>query len=79
MSIIVTKETKLSFFLNLIIISILTYNSWELTSAEKKGVEADLAKYTGKWEVEAAIANALEGDTGLVMKDKAKLVNLKYF
>jgi len=47
-------------------------DSWELTSAEKKGVEADLAKYTGKWEVEAAMANALEGDTGLVMKDKAK-------
>jgi len=46
--------------------------SWELTSAEKKGVEEDLSKYTGRWEVEAAMTDALEGDTGLVMKDKAR-------
>jgi len=42
------------------------------SAASKEGVEADLAKYDGRWEVAAPEAGALEGDLALIMRDKAK-------
>jgi len=42
------------------------------SAASKDGVEGDLAKYDGRWEVAAPEAEALEGDLALIMRDKAK-------
>merc|ERR1712168_1162242 len=42
------------------------------SAASKDGVEGDLAKYDGRWEVAAPEAGALEGDLALIMRDKAK-------
>ena len=46
--------------------------SWTLSKADKEGVESEISKYDGKWSVEQAAAGALDGDTGLVLKDAAK-------
>ena len=42
------------------------------SAASKDGVEGDLAKYDGRWEVASPEAQALEGDLALIMRDKAK-------
>lgn len=42
------------------------------SAASKDGVEGDLAKYDGRWEVAAPEAGALEGDLALIMRDQAK-------
>ena len=42
------------------------------SAASKDGVEADLAKYDGRWEVAAPEAEGIEGDLALIMRDKAK-------
>jgi len=42
------------------------------SAASKEGVEADLAKYEGRWEVAAPDASPIDGDLALIMRDKAK-------
>jgi len=42
------------------------------SAASKDGVEADLAKYDGRWEVAAPEAGGIDGDLALIMRDKAK-------
>ncbi|KAL3215902.1 hypothetical protein MRX96_033374 [Rhipicephalus microplus] len=44
---------------------------WVLSEAKKDGAEESLAKYDGKWEVEASSKSHLRGDLGLVLKSKA--------
>lgn len=46
--------------------------SWTLSKADKEGVESEISKYNGRWSVEAAANVPLDGDTGLVLKDKAR-------
>lgn len=46
--------------------------NWVISQAKKEGLEEDLAKYDGVWEVEAPRRDALRGDLGLVLKSKAK-------
>jgi len=45
---------------------------WTKSQAKKDGAEDQIAKYDGEWSVEAATAEALTGDMGLVLKSKAK-------
>ena len=45
---------------------------WTRSQAKKEGTEETIAKYDGVWAVEALAKDALNGDTGLVMKSKAK-------
>lgn len=45
---------------------------WVLSEATKDGAEASVAKYNGKWEVEAPSKSHLKGDLGLVLKSKAR-------
>ncbi|CAG9823071.1 unnamed protein product [Phaedon cochleariae] len=45
---------------------------WIKSQAKKEGIEEDIAKYDGEWEVEQAGRDALRGDSGLVLKSKAK-------
>ncbi|PNF39812.1 Calnexin [Cryptotermes secundus] len=45
---------------------------WTLSEAKKDDTDDDIAKYDGKWEVEAPQKNGLAGDLGLVLKSKAK-------
>ncbi|XP_071847456.1 calnexin-like [Apostichopus japonicus] len=47
------------------------WKRWKKSDAKKDGVEDEIAKYDGKWEVESA-EGSLEGDLGLVLKSKAK-------
>ena len=42
------------------------------SQAKKDGAEDDIAKYDGVWAVEPLGKDALTGDSGLVMKSKAK-------
>jgi len=42
------------------------------SAASKDGVEADLAKYDGRWEVAAPESEVVDGDLALIMRDKAK-------
>jgi len=42
------------------------------SAASKEGVEADLAKYEGRWEVAGPDASPIDGDLALIMRDKAK-------
>uniref|UniRef100_A0A224YSV3 Calnexin n=1 Tax=Rhipicephalus zambeziensis TaxID=60191 RepID=A0A224YSV3_9ACAR len=44
---------------------------WVLSEAKKDGAEESVAKYDGKWEVEASSKSHLRGDLGLVLKSKA--------
>lgn len=44
---------------------------WILSEAKKDGAEDTVAKYDGKWDVEEAEKNGLNGDLGLVLKSKA--------
>lgn len=45
---------------------------WVLSEAKKEGIDEDIAKYDGVWEVEAPVRDGLNGDLGLVLKSKAK-------
>ncbi|XP_023238032.1 calnexin-like, partial [Centruroides sculpturatus] len=44
---------------------------WIISEAKKDGIEENIAKYNGKWEVEETEKNGLNGDLGLVLKSKA--------
>ncbi|XP_071786235.1 calnexin-like isoform X2 [Asterias amurensis] len=45
---------------------------WVVSAAKKDGVDADLAKYDGKWAIEEPTDQPLQGDLGLTLKSKAK-------
>ncbi|KAG5881449.1 hypothetical protein JTB14_037667 [Gonioctena quinquepunctata] len=45
---------------------------WVKSQAKKEGIDEDIAKYDGVWAVEGAQRDALSGDSGLVLKSKAK-------
>jgi calnexin len=45
---------------------------WTRSQAKKDGAEDTIAKYDGLWAIEALAKDALNGDTGLVLKSKAK-------
>jgi len=47
-------------------------SKWIKSQAKKDGTDDTIAKYDGVWEVEALAKDALPGDTGLVLKSKAK-------
>lgn len=47
-------------------------SKWVKSQAKKEGTDDSIAKYDGQWEVEALSKDALPGDTGLVLKSKAK-------
>lgn len=47
-------------------------SKWTRSQAKKEGTDDSIAKYDGVWEVEALAKDALPGDTGLVLKSKAK-------
>uniref|UniRef100_A0A673NM56 Calnexin n=1 Tax=Sinocyclocheilus rhinocerous TaxID=307959 RepID=A0A673NM56_9TELE len=49
-----------------------TLQGWVLSQAKKEGIDEDIAKYDGKWEVEEMKDTKLPGDKGLVLKSKAK-------
>ena len=42
------------------------------SKASKDGVDEEIAKYDGRWEVAAVEASSLPGDLSLIMKDRAK-------
>ncbi|KAK3910332.1 Calnexin, partial [Frankliniella fusca] len=46
--------------------------NWVLSEAKKEGIDEDIAKYDGVWEIEAPVRDGLVGDLGLVLKSKAK-------
>uniref|UniRef100_A0AAY4AIG1 Calmegin n=1 Tax=Denticeps clupeoides TaxID=299321 RepID=A0AAY4AIG1_9TELE len=45
---------------------------WQLSKTMKEDADDDIAKYDGKWEVEALKENKVPGDLGLVLKSRAK-------
>lgn len=45
---------------------------WIKSEAKKDGIDEEIAKYDGVWEVEPPEREALRGDQGLVLKSKAK-------
>ncbi|XP_073676397.1 calnexin isoform X1 [Garra rufa] len=49
-----------------------TLQGWVLSQAKKEGIDEEIAKYDGKWEVEEMKDTKLPGDKGLVLKSKAK-------
>uniref|UniRef100_A0A672TDN7 Calnexin n=1 Tax=Sinocyclocheilus grahami TaxID=75366 RepID=A0A672TDN7_SINGR len=49
-----------------------TLHGWVLSQAKKDGIDEEIAKYDGKWEVEEMKDTKLPGDKGLVLKSKAK-------
>ncbi|XP_039509667.1 calnexin [Pimephales promelas] len=49
-----------------------TLQGWVLSQAKKDGIDEEIAKYDGKWEVEEMQNTKLPGDKGLVLKSKAK-------
>ncbi|XP_017319916.2 calmegin isoform X2 [Ictalurus punctatus] len=46
---------------------------WIKSKTMKEDADEDIAKYDGKWEVEALKENKVPGDLGLVLKSRAKL------
>lgn len=46
--------------------------NWVLSEAKKEGIDEDIAKYDGVWEIEPPVRDGLGGDLGLVLKSKAK-------
>lgn len=46
--------------------------SWKMSEAKKDGVDEEISKYNGRWEVTKPIQTLLEGDLGLLLKDKAR-------
>ncbi|KAL2077648.1 hypothetical protein ACEWY4_027152 [Coilia grayii] len=49
-----------------------TLDSWILSKAKKEGIDEEIAKYDGVWEVEEMKDSKLPGDKGLVLKSRAK-------
>jgi len=47
-------------------------SKWTKSQAKKDGTDDQIAKYDGEWVIEAALKEALSGDSGLVLKSKAK-------
>ncbi|XP_007253758.3 calmegin [Astyanax mexicanus] len=47
-------------------------SSWTKSKTMKEDADEDIAKYDGKWEVEALKENKVPGDLGLVLKSRAK-------
>ncbi|XP_077973418.1 calnexin-like isoform X2 [Styela clava] len=47
-------------------------NGWKISEAKKDGVDEEISKYNGRWEVVQPITPLLDGDLGLVLKDKAR-------
>lgn len=45
---------------------------WIPSTAKKDGVEADIAKYDGKWEIGPSSQVSIEGDFGLIVRSKAR-------
>jgi calnexin len=45
---------------------------WIKSIAKKEGVDEDLAKYDGEWDIEEAFDSVIEGDLGLGLKSKAR-------
>ncbi|XP_049765930.1 calnexin isoform X2 [Schistocerca cancellata] len=45
---------------------------WVSSEAKKEGIDENIAKYDGRWEVEPPVKDGLKGDLGLVLKSKAK-------
>ncbi|KAJ1348507.1 calnexin Cnx1 [Parelaphostrongylus tenuis] len=43
-----------------------------LFTAKKEGVEEDIAKYDGKWEIDTPSVLSIEGDYGLIVRTKAR-------
>ncbi|XP_060740470.1 calnexin [Tachysurus vachellii] len=49
-----------------------TLDGWVLSKAKKEGIDEEIAKYDGQWEVEEMKDSKLPGDKGLVLKSRAK-------
>ncbi|XP_057204828.1 calnexin isoform X2 [Triplophysa rosa] len=49
-----------------------TLQGWVLSQAKKDGIDEEIAKYDGNWEVEEMQDTKLPGDKGLVLKSRAK-------
>jgi len=47
-------------------------SKWTKSQAKKEGTDETIAKYDGQWAIESLAKDALPGDTGLVLKSKAK-------
>ncbi|KAL4707456.1 hypothetical protein ACJJTC_000100 [Scirpophaga incertulas] len=45
---------------------------WVKSEAKKQGVDENIAKYDGKWEIQAPSKKLLKGDSGLVLTTEAK-------
>ena len=45
---------------------------WVKSAAKKEGISEDIAKYDGEWKIESSVKDSLSGDSGLVLKSKAK-------
>ncbi|XP_041973340.1 calnexin-like [Aricia agestis] len=45
---------------------------WVVSEAKKQGVDEDIAKYDGKWEIQAPSRHILKNDLGLVLTTEAK-------
>ncbi|VDL66685.1 unnamed protein product [Nippostrongylus brasiliensis] len=45
---------------------------WIPSTAKKDGVEAEIAKYNGKWEIGAPSEVSIQGDFGLIVRTKAR-------
>ncbi|CAK8674977.1 unnamed protein product [Clavelina lepadiformis] len=46
--------------------------SWVHSKATKEGVDSDIAKYNGQWNIAQSQENALSGDSGLLLNRKAR-------
>jgi calnexin len=47
-------------------------SKWTKSQAKKDGTDDSIAKYDGVWAVESLVKDPLSGDSGLVLKSKAK-------
>lgn len=45
---------------------------WIKSQAKKDGISEDISKYDGEWKLESSQKDSLVGDSGLVLKSKAK-------
>ncbi|VDP26587.1 unnamed protein product [Heligmosomoides polygyrus] len=45
---------------------------WILSTAKKDGVDSEIAKYNGKWEIGLPSEVSIEGDYGLIVRTKAR-------
>ncbi|CAD6187704.1 unnamed protein product [Caenorhabditis auriculariae] len=47
-------------------------SEWVKSTAKKDGVDADIAKYNGEWDIAEPRDVTIEGDAGLIVKTKAR-------